>query len=93
MVHYPLRVQPETMERLRWRCSNRGTELPETIRSILTAAVKDEKPPERIAERVIAATDKQWEDWRDAAKTCGVSLDELIKRTMENVTRQIFASK
>ena len=90
MKSYEIRVPPDVLQRLDWISAAQGTERAETIRKILSDGSKDARPPERINERVIAASETQWAAWRDAAAQLGMSLDDLITSTMDGIVRKVF---
>lgn len=93
MVGYDVRFPKETLEHLKWYAASLGIESPEALRRIVWDVVKDARPPARIHERVIAASDAQWQAWRDAAATLGMSLDDLLKNTMDGIVKKVFAPR
>lgn len=92
MKVWQIMVTDDLAERIGWVTEERDCARSEAVRHLLHVATRDLQPPERKYRKDVEATDAEWQAWKDAAEELGVSLDQLIRKSMNQVVRRVFSA-
>jgi hypothetical protein len=76
-----LRVPPAVWDKCRWAAQAKGTNRQAWVRDTLAYASRDAKPP-RVAESEGLGTPSEQAEWKRVAERYGLSVNELIRQTM-----------